>query len=127
VVVSFDSRIEPMRAISSFEKIYIHRQYVDFRKSINGLSAIVVSDMGLNFRKSAIFIFCNKKRSHMKMLHYDKSGFAIWMKRLEAAKFSWPKRIDKNVIEISCEDIELLLSGVNIWTRFESVYFEEIL
>ncbi len=116
-----------MKALSSFEKIYIHKKHVDFRKSINGLSAIVVSDMGLDLRKSAIFIFCNQKRSHMKMLYFDRSGFALWMKRLEDAKFSWPKRIDKDVIEISYEDIELLLSGINIWTRFESVYFEEII
>ena len=126
-----DSVIDPgivsMKSLSSFEKIYIHKNYVDFRKSINGLSAIVVSDMSLDLRKSAIFIFCNQKRSHMKMLYFDRSGFALWMKRLEDAKFSWPKRIDNDVIEISCEDIELLLSGINIWTRFENVYFEEII
>lgn len=114
-----------MKAISKFDKIYISKQFVDFRKSINGLSAIVVSEMKLDLRKSAIFIFCNQKRTHVKMLYFDKSGFALWMKRLEEAKFSWPKRIDKDVIEISSEDVELLLEGVNIWTRFESVYFEE--
>ena len=129
MVISFDPGIESwrVRVPSGFEKIYISKQFVDFTKSINGLSAIVVSDMELDLRKSAIFIFCNKKRTHMKMLYFDKSGFALWMKRLEEAKFSWPKRIDKDVIEISIEDVELLLEGINIWTRFESVYFEEII
>lgn len=116
-----------MKALSNFEKIYIYKQFVDFRKSINGLSAIVVSDMALDLRKSAIFIFCNQKRSHLKMLYFDRSGFALWVKRLEDAKFSWPKKIEKDVIEMSSEDIELLLDGVNIWTRFENVYFEEII
>lgn len=116
-----------MRALSIFEKIYIYRQFVDFRKSINGLSAIVVSDMGLDLRDPALFIFCNQKRTHMKMLYFDRSGFALWMKRLEEAKFSWPKKIEKDVIEISSKDIELLLDGVNIWTRFENVYFEEVI
>ena len=128
MVISINSRTEPrVRAVSNFEKIYISKQFVDFRKSINGLSAIVVSDMGLDLRKSAIFIFCNKKRTHMKMLYFDRSGFSLWMKRLEDAKFSWPKCIDKDVIEISNQVVELLLDGVNIWTRFESVYFEEVI
>jgi transposase len=122
-----DQRAEPMRALSNFDKIYIYKQFVDFRKSINGLSAIVVSDMALDLRKSAVFIFCNQKRTHMKMLYFDRSGFALWMKRLEEAKFSWPKKIDQDVIEISSEDVELLLEGINIWTRFENIYFEELI
>jgi transposase len=127
VAGGIDSGASQMKAISSFQKIYIHRQFVDFRKGINGLSAIVAGDMGLDLRQSAIFIFCNQKRTRMKMLYFDRSGFAMWMKKLEEAKFSWPKRIEKDVIEISCADIELLLSGINIWTRFESVYFEEVI
>jgi transposase len=116
-----------MKALSTFEKIYIYKQFVDFRKSINGLSAIVASDMALDLRESAIFIFCNQRRTHMKMLYFDRSGFALWLKRLEDAKFSWPKRIEKDVIEISSKDVELLLEGINIWTRFESIYFEELI
>ena len=116
-----------MRSISQFEKIYIYRQFVDFRKSINGLSVIVDSEMGLDLRQNALFIFCNQKRTHMKILYFDRSGFALWLKKLEEAKFSWPKKIEKDVIEISSKDIELLLEGVNIWTRFENVYFENII
>lgn len=127
MVGSADSGVESVKSLSSFEKIYIYKQFVDFRKSINGLSAIVAGDMGLELQKPALFIFCNQRRTHMKMLYFDKSGFALWLKRLEDAKFSWPKRIEKDVIEIKTEDIELLLEGVNIWTRFENVYFDSIL
>ncbi len=41
-----------MKAISKFDKIYIYRQFVDFRKNINGLSTIVASEMGLDLRCS---------------------------------------------------------------------------
>jgi transposase len=116
-----------MRSLSKFQKIYIYKKFVDFRKSISGLSAIVAGDMGLDLRMSAVFIFGNQRRTHIKILYFDKSGFALWLKKLEDAKFSWPKSLQRDVIEISFEDIELLLEGVNIWTRFESVYFEEIL
>ena len=115
-----------MRAAGSFSKIYICREFVDFRKSINGLSAIVASDLGMDLSSSALFIFCNQRRTQMKMLYFDKSGFALWLKRLDTAKFSWPKKIETAVVDISSKDLDLLLDGINIWTRFESVYFENV-
>ena len=99
---------------------------VDMRKSINGLSVIVDQEMKLDLKKSALFIFCNKRRTHLKMLYFDKSGFALWLKRLEEAKFSWPKDIHKNVVDISANDLEMLLDGINIWTRFEKVHFDHV-
>jgi transposase len=115
-----------VKATSSFENIYLCREFVDFRKSINGLSIFVESEMKLDLRESSLFIFCNKRRTHMKMLYFDRSGFALWLKRLEDAKFSWPKNIDRDVIDIESSDLDLLLDGINIWTRFESVYFESL-
>ena len=115
-----------MKAISSFENIYICRQFVDFRKSINGLSVIVETEMKLDLREASLFIFCNRRRTHMKMLYFDRSGFALWLKRLEEAKFSWPKNIDREVIDITGHDLEMLLDGINIWTRFENVYFDSV-
>ena len=61
-----------------------------------------------------------------KVVSLNRSGFALWLKRLEEAKFAWPKDIHKKVVDISAKDLELLLDGVNIWTRFESVYFEVV-
>ena len=116
-----------MKSTSDFKNIYLCREFVDFRKSINGLSVVVEADMKLDLRESSLFIFCNRKRTHMKMLYFDRSGFALWMKRLEDAKFSWPKNLDDDVVSIASNDLDLLLSGINIWTRFENVYFESVL
>lgn len=116
-----------MKSIREFDNIYLCREFVDFRKSINGLSAIVAADLNLDLKRSALFIFTNRRRTHMKMLYFDKSGFALWFKRLEEAKFPWPKDIHKQVVDISAEDLQLLLDGVNVWTRFENVYFESVI
>jgi transposase len=116
-----------MKAVSEFANIYLCREFVDLRKSINGLSVIVAADLSLDLKASALFIFCNKRRTHMKMLYFDRSGFALWLKRLEDAKFPWPKDIHKSVVDISSGDLQLLLDGVNIWTRFENVYFEAVI
>lgn len=61
------------------------------------------------------------------MLYFDKSGFALWLKRLETSKFPWSKDLDKSVIEITSEDLELLLDGVNVWTRFEKLSFKRVI
>jgi transposase len=115
-----------MKAITFFKAIYLHRAPVDMRKNINGLSVIVATEMGLDLKSSSLFIFCNRRRTHMKMLYFDRSGFALWLKRLEESKFPWPKDVEQNVIEVSSEDMELMLEGVNVWTRFKKVNFEEI-
>jgi len=116
-----------MRAIREFENLFIHRNPVDMRKSINGLSVIVQDEMGLDVRQRSLFIFCNRRRTHMKILYFDRSGFALWFKRLEESKFPWPRKLEEDVISVSRKDLELLLEGVNIWSRFEKVHFEEVI
>lgn len=115
-----------MRSFLDFKKLYIHRAPVDMRKNINGLAAIVEAEMKLDLRTSSLFIFCNQRRTHMKILYFDHSGFALWLKRLEDSKFPWPTRSEEDTILVSAEDMKLLLDGVNIWTRFEEVHFDRV-
>ena len=115
-----------MKSLHDFPNLYIHKAPVDMRKSINGLSVIVSKDMGLDLQSDSLFIFTNRRRTHIKILYFDKNSFALWLKRLESSKFSWPKDISESVVEVSSKDMELLLSGVNIWTRFKNVDFEEV-
>ena len=116
-----------MRSIFDFESLFIHKNPIDMRKSINGLSVIVQEEMGLDLRSKSLFVFCNKRRTHMKILYFDRSGFALWLKRLEESKFQWPKNIETDVIRIDARDFELLLEGINVWTRFDSVHFEKVI
>lgn len=115
-----------MKSVDYFDKIFIHKEPVDMRKSINGLSVIVDQDMGKDLQSRSLFIFTNKRRTHLKMLYFDKSGFALWLKRLEESKFPWCKKLQDSVIEMNADDLELLLDGVNVWTRFEKLSFENV-
>ena len=115
-----------MKSIFDFEAFYIHRAPVDMRKSINGLAAIVVAEMKLELKSSSLFVFCNERRTRLKILYFDRSGFALWLKRLEDSKFPWPKRLEKETISVTTRDLALLLEGVNIWSRFEEVHFDHL-
>ena len=94
--------------------IYLHRQPVDFRKAINGLVVIVENDMGLPVFERNLFVFCNKRRSQLKVLYWDGTGFALWQKRLEHDKFKWPLKMDDEIICFSHEHWLWLLRGVDV-------------
>lgn len=100
-----------MLDITHIQQVYLHREYVDFRKSINGLSVIVEQQMALSPFSPSLFVFCNKKRDKLKVLYWDKTGFALWYKRLEQDKFKWPVKLSTNVIELTEQHWQWLLSG----------------
>ena len=91
--------------------VYLHRDPVDFRKAINGLSLIVSEVMELSTFDRALFVFCNKRRSQLKVLYWDDTGFALWQKRLEKDKFKWPKRASSNTLKVTHEQWCWLLRG----------------
>lgn len=91
--------------------IYLHRDPVDFRKAINGLAVIVSEAMELNVYNQALFVFCNKHRTQLKVLYWDTTGFALWQKRLEKDKFKWPIKNDVETVSISHEQWSWLLRG----------------
>lgn len=104
-----------MIELSSFEAIYLHREFVDFRKSIDGLSGFV-SELGLDVFKRYLFVFCSRDRSKLKILYWDRTGFALWYKRLEKERFYWPKKMTElDVVIIDREKLHWLLDGIDVW------------
>ncbi|MFS1938516.1 IS66 family insertion sequence element accessory protein TnpB [Vibrio splendidus] len=64
-------------------EIYLYRESIDFRKSINDLAAIIENDTNLPLGSGALFLFTNKQRDKIKVLYWDKTGFGLWYKRLK--------------------------------------------
>ncbi len=103
-----------MRMFVEPEDIYLHVLPVDFRKSINGLLAIVESELEFNAFTGALFLFSNKKRDKLKVLHWDKTGFGLWYKRLEKHKFKWPSENELKHMHLSEQQLAWLLSGFDV-------------
>ncbi|WP_218016041.1 IS66 family insertion sequence element accessory protein TnpB, partial [Companilactobacillus nodensis] len=108
------NRSAVMKRMLSAPNIYLYREFVDFRKSINGLAAIIESETDLPLGTGALFLFTNKQRDKVKVLYWDKTGFALWYKRLEKAKFKWPTQEKKQVYTLTQFDLDRLLSGFTI-------------
>ena len=100
---------------SNLTAIYLHRDPVDFRKSINGLSVIVNEAMGLSPFDPGLFVFCNRQRDKLKVLYWDNTGFALWYKRLEEGTFELPGG-KASEMELSPAQLALILEGISLAT-----------
>jgi transposase len=103
-----------MKMFVEVNAIYLHRDPVDFRQSINGLAVVVEQAMLLSPFADAVFVFCNKNRDKIKVLYWDQTGFCLWYKRLEKEQFQWPRRHPVGVMSLSAEQWQWLLQGYDI-------------
>ena len=88
---------------------------VDFRKAINGLSILVEQELALDPFAPKLFAFTNRKRDRIKLLYWDRTGFALWLKRLEKARFPWPASGEAT---LTGRELNWLLDGID-WLRLK--------
>jgi len=103
-----------VKMFTDVPEVYLHSQFVDFRKSINGLTALVETELELPSMSGAVFVFCNKGRDKLKVLYWDKTGFALWYKRLEKDKFKWPSKLSGPTLSLCEQQLHWLLSGFDV-------------
>ena len=96
-------------------KIFWRVAPTDMRKSFDGLHAIVQSEFRRDIRLGDVFLFLNRRLDRIKLLHWDRDGLAIWMKRLERGTFQRPRRSPHGEqVEMDATDLTLLLSGIEL-------------
>lgn len=78
------------RPDSNVEKVYLYPKSLDFRKSIDGLTALVELDIKVAVFDPVVFVFLNKARNRIKVLYWERNCFCLWLKRLEAERFKPP-------------------------------------
>jgi transposase len=98
--------------------IYLARQPVDLRKSIDGLSLLVSQVLGQDPFSAHLFVFVNRRRDKLKALSWDQNGFVLYYKRLERGRFRWPViPAEQTVLVIEYRQFQWLLSGLSIEQR----------
>jgi transposase len=86
------------------------------RRSFDGLYALVSGTMQLNAFEGHLFVFSNRRRDRVKILYWDRDGFAIWAKRLEEGTYAMPfsdKEGDRRR-EITAQELGAILSGIDL-------------
>lgn len=106
-------------------RIYIRPGKTDFRKSINGLSVLVQDHMKYDPFSGNYYVFCNRTKSMLKILYWERNGFCLWHKRLEEDKFRWPNTPEE-VHEINSEEFRWLLQGLDFYNAHKNRYYSRV-
>ncbi len=106
-------------------RVFLAAGVTDMRKAINGLSVLVDQAMDLNPLSGDLFVFCNRRRDIIKILYWDKNGFALWQKRLEEQRFLWPQS-SGDVLSIGSRELEWLLAGLDYRQAHQQLSYPHI-
>jgi transposase len=93
-------------------KIFLCRAPVDLRKSYDSLSGLARDALGENPLMGHLFVFCNRRRTQVKILYWDRDGYAIWQKRLERGTFRLPLGTSEKKQLIGPRELYSLLEGI---------------
>jgi transposase len=86
------------------------------RKSFDSLHALVREHLELDAFAGHLFVFASRRKDRIKILYWDRDGFAMWSKRLEEGTYTVPFGEDnaERRREITVEELSALLSGIDL-------------
>ncbi len=95
-------------------RIFVRPGWTDMRKQIDGLAALVRDGLGQDPLDGSLYLFCGIGGRRLKVLHWDRNGFCLWIKRLEQDRFPWPEMAGE-ARKITSEQLTMLLDGIDFW------------
>lgn len=102
-----------MLGLHAVSKVWLCCEPVDLRKSFNGLTALVKVQLQANPSSGQGFVFINRRKTQLKLLYFDGSGYCIWMKRLEQGQFHGVRgNTGKSLI--STTELQMIIAGIAI-------------
>src|SRR5687768_8928091 len=102
-----------MLALSDTCRYFLYRPPADMRKSFYSLAAIVTEQMQGNALSGDIFIFLSRRRNHIKLLRWERDGFALYSKRLEQGTYELPSTEGASCL-ITHQQLLLILQGISL-------------
>ena len=97
-------------------RVYLCLTPCDMRKSFDSLHALVREHLELDAFAGHLFVFASRRKDRVKILYWDRDGFAIWAKRLEEGTYAMPSAADamERRREITTQELAALLSGIDL-------------
>lgn len=97
-------------------RVYLCLTPCDMRRSFDGLHALVREYLELDAFAGHLFVFASRRRDRVKILYWDRDGFATWNKRLEEGTYAVPfgDGVAERRREITAQELAALLSGIDL-------------
>lgn len=94
-------------------RVFLCLAPVDMRRSFDGLAAAAEHVVRQDPLSGHLFVFRGRRGDRIKILYWDKDGYALWYKRLEAGVFRFPADAAE-AKEVSAADLSLILEGIDL-------------
>jgi transposase len=97
-------------------RLFVATQPVDGRKGADSLMAIVRDVFGKDPLSGHLFVFFSKRCDRIRIVYWDRNGFAMWTKRLERGRFRPQFSADGKLAESAIEAAELglIVEGIDL-------------
>lgn len=92
-------------------RVHLYGYPTDMRKSFNGLYALTREGLCQDPLSGDLFVFISRRATQMRVLYFDRSGFCVWAKRLDAGRFISDWR-QVRTREMDWTGLKLLLEGI---------------
>ena len=105
-----------MLSLPASVRIFLCLEVADMRRGFDGLAAMTSEFVGEDPLSGHLFVFRNRRRDRVKILYWDRDGYALWYKRLEKGHFNFPIVVTgrSRRVEIKASDLMMLLDGVDL-------------
>jgi len=96
-------------------RVYLCTSTTDMRKGFDTLAVLVRDGLGCDPMSGHLFLFVGRRRDRLKILYWDRDGYALWYKRLEQGTFRMPvAKPDAASIELKASELAMLLEGIDL-------------
>lgn len=102
-----------MFALTESHRFFFFPQPTDMRKSFDALCGLIRTAMRRNPLSGDVYVFVNRKRNMMKLLHWQRGGFVLYFKRLEEGTFEVPKT-EEDEVSISYTKLSMIIAGFSV-------------
>lgn len=104
-----------MFPVTTGVRYWLYHHPADARKRFDGLCGLVANEMQVEIKTGDVFIFLNRRRTHLKALAWEGDGFSLYYKRLEAGTFELPANLLAGThSSLNTRQLMLILHGVSL-------------
>ena len=101
--------------LTDHHSYYLYNGPADMRKSIDGLCGIVYNELGRAVNNKDVFIFLNRRCTHIKLLLQEADGFTLLYRRLHKGRFIMPTAHNTEAtMQLSATELLSMLSGLHL-------------